>query len=162
VSNTVGLSEVPDLGRRKCVPFFVSPCECTRRDRGQKSKLRNQNSKLTPTMKTHIQLSAHTRLLIAFLSFASCFLATAPQAHAAGVIKVAAGGNHSLFVTSDRALYAVGANYSGQLGDGTTTSRNTSAQVPGATNVVAVAAGGNHSQRHQFHSGRVSMASQQL
>ena len=58
---------------------------------------------------------------------------------------VAAGMAHSLYVTSDGKLWAMGNNYYGQLGDGTTTSRSTPVRVSTSTNVIAVAAGDMHS-----------------
>lgn len=59
----------------------------------------------------------------------------------ANVTQVAGGLQHSLFLKSDGTVYAVGANGSGQLGDGTTTNRTTAVQVSGLTNVVEIAAG---------------------
>ena len=38
------------------------------------------------------------------------------------VTKIAAGYGHSLFLKSDGSLWAMGYNYDGQLGDGTTDS----------------------------------------
>ena len=66
----------------------------------------------------------------------------------ASVVAVAAGaGGHSLYVTDDGKLWAMGNNESGQLGDGTINSRYTPVQVTahGAISVVAVAAGAAHS-----------------
>ncbi len=62
-----------------------------------------------------------------------------------GVVAVAGGGGHSLALKGDGTLWAWGANYSGQLGDGTDTPRATPVQVSGLSEVVAVAAGGVHS-----------------
>jgi alpha-tubulin suppressor-like RCC1 family protein len=66
---------------------------------------------------------------------------------AARVIAVAAGGLHSLHVTADGKLWAMGYNDDGQLGDGTTTNRHTPVPVTahGAARVIAVAAGTLHS-----------------
>ncbi|WP_277510044.1 immunoglobulin domain-containing protein [Ereboglobus sp. PH5-5] len=61
------------------------------------------------------------------------------------VIATAVSKYHSLFVTGNGDLYAMGYNTSGQLGDRTTTSRATPVRTYGGTNVVAIAAGGNHS-----------------
>ncbi|WP_284641837.1 RCC1 domain-containing protein [Paenibacillus silviterrae] len=45
------------------------------------------------------------------------------------IIQVAAGSNHALALRSDGKVFAWGANYSGQLGDGTTNSANLAAEV---------------------------------
>ncbi|MGW4165023.1 RCC1 domain-containing protein [Streptomyces sp. NPDC004788] len=80
---------------------------------------------------------------------------TAPcSAFLTGVKSVAAGDVHSLAVRADGTVVSWGFNGSGQLGDGTTTSRNVPVQVcaPGSctshlTGVIAVAGGitGSHS-----------------
>jgi len=57
------------------------------------------------------------------------------------VSTVAAGDMHSLFLTDDGRLWAMGDNDYGQLGDGTYTTRNTPVLVNGGTNVIAMAAG---------------------
>src|SRR5262249_31160635 len=62
----------------------------------------------------------------------------APRAKAA---TVSAGVDHTLVVASDGTVWAWGDNGSGQLGDGSTTSRLTPVQVRGLSNVVAVSAG---------------------
>ena len=69
------------------------------------------------------------------------------------VVAIAAGNWHSLALCSDGSVAAWGANWSGQLGDNTTTNRNTPVAVntaPGVSAlsgkvVVAVAAGYEHS-----------------
>ena len=66
-----------------------------------------------------------------------------PISVVSNVVAGAAGGSHSLFVTTDGTLWAMGYNYYGQLGNGTTSSTNRPVSV--ASNVVAVAAGANHS-----------------
>lgn len=66
-----------------------------------------------------------------------------PHEVAKNVVAAAAGGYHSLFVKSDRTLWAVGNNSFGQLGNGTNLSTNNPIYV--ASNVVAAAAGGDHS-----------------
>jgi alpha-tubulin suppressor-like RCC1 family protein len=67
-----------------------------------------------------------------------------------GVVAVAggSGGLHTLALKSDGTVLAWGNNATGQLGDGTTTSRTTPNQVTGlgpGSGVVAIAAGGSHS-----------------
>ena len=60
------------------------------------------------------------------------------------VTKVAAGGEHSLFLKSDGSLWAMGGNDEGQLGDGTYNNTNRSEQIV-ATNVTAIAGGSEYS-----------------
>jgi alpha-tubulin suppressor-like RCC1 family protein len=62
-----------------------------------------------------------------------------------GVTAVATGINHVLALKSDGTVWAWGANSSGKLGDGTTTSRNSPVRVTGLDNVKAIAAGWGHS-----------------
>ena len=68
-----------------------------------------------------------------------------PVSVASNVVAVAAGYQHSLFLTADGRLWAMGLNQFGQLGNGTTVSTNRPIVV--ASNVVAVvaAANGSHS-----------------
>ncbi|MDH4460333.1 MAG: BACON domain-containing carbohydrate-binding protein [Flectobacillus sp.] len=54
-----------------------------------------------------------------------------------------AGDTHSLFLKTDGTVWVTGANSYGQLGDGTTTKRNTPVQV--VTGVKAIATGEKHS-----------------
>jgi alpha-tubulin suppressor-like RCC1 family protein len=54
---------------------------------------------------------------------------------------VAAGMSHSLVLKSDGTVVAFGKNDAGQLGDGTSTDRNTAVQVIGLSGIVAIAAG---------------------
>jgi alpha-tubulin suppressor-like RCC1 family protein len=63
----------------------------------------------------------------------------------AAVSSVAAGSNHNLALISDGTVRAWGDNSGGELGDGTTTQRNSPVQVIGLAGVVAVAAGHSHS-----------------
>ena len=55
---------------------------------------------------------------------------------------ISAGGYHTMILKTDGTLWATGRNDFGQLGDGTTTDRNTPLQV--MSDVHAVAAGGYH------------------
>ncbi|WP_425429908.1 hypothetical protein [Deinococcus hopiensis] len=52
---------------------------------------------------------------------------------------MAGGGGHSLALKTDGTVRAWGDNRTGQLGDGTTTSRSTPVTVSGLTNVVSLA-----------------------
>jgi hypothetical protein len=61
-----------------------------------------------------------------------------------GVITIAAGSNHSLAVKSDGTVRAWGANWNGQLGDGSRTDRFSPVQVSGLTGVKTIAAGSAH------------------
>ena len=61
-----------------------------------------------------------------------------------GVVSVAAGYNHSLFVKSDGSLWAMGYNNNGQLGNGNTTQQPTPVKVVDG-GVQAVAGGENTS-----------------
>ncbi|EJW15454.1 alpha/beta hydrolase [Paenibacillus alvei] len=60
-------------------------------------------------------------------------------------IGLATGENHSLQVHEDKTLWAWGKNDSGQLGDGTKTSKTTAVQVVGLDDVISVAVGSEHS-----------------
>ncbi|HEV2438426.1 MAG TPA: hypothetical protein VG077_20760, partial [Verrucomicrobiae bacterium] len=60
------------------------------------------------------------------------------------VVAIAAGSAHSLFLKSDGSLWAMGANYEGQLGDGTFNYTNKPEQIV-SSGVVAIAAGDSHS-----------------
>jgi alpha-tubulin suppressor-like RCC1 family protein len=63
-----------------------------------------------------------------------------------GVIAIAAGGAHALALKSGGAVVAWGSNHFGQLGDGTSTDRNTPVQVAGLpSGVTAISAGSGHS-----------------
>jgi alpha-tubulin suppressor-like RCC1 family protein len=63
------------------------------------------------------------------------------------VTAVASGGRHSLAITSTGKLLAWGANFYGQLGDGTRKNSSVPVEVklPRGTTVTAIAAGGDHS-----------------
>src|SRR5690606_31456867 len=62
-----------------------------------------------------------------------------------GVTNISVGNLHTLAVKSDGTVWSWGHNWSGELGDGSTTSRATPAQINGLTDVVAVSAGYRHS-----------------
>ncbi len=57
---------------------------------------------------------------------------------------LAGGGWHSVAIMNDGTLRAWGMNQSGQLGDGTTTSRSTPVSVAGLTGIKALAVGYDH------------------
>jgi alpha-tubulin suppressor-like RCC1 family protein len=56
-----------------------------------------------------------------------------------GVTQIAAGAHHSLFLKTDGSLHAMGWNYYGELGDGSTTIRDTPVQIlsSGVTQIAA-------------------------
>lgn len=62
-----------------------------------------------------------------------------------GVVAIASSYRHILALKGDGTVWAWGANESGELGDGTTTDRNSPVQVSGLRGVVAVSAGMEHS-----------------
>jgi len=57
------------------------------------------------------------------------------------IVQVSAGVGYSLALRSDGTVWAFGANSNGQLGDGTTVSRNSPEQVPGLGGIIKVVAG---------------------
>ncbi len=62
-----------------------------------------------------------------------------------GIVAIAAGETHSLFLKDDGTVWACGYNASGQLGNGTLDAQNTPVQIPALTHVTAIAAGSTHS-----------------
>ncbi|MGI4864963.1 MAG: T9SS type A sorting domain-containing protein [Janthinobacterium lividum] len=85
-----------------------------------------------------------THYLALLVVFFYCLACTPVQAQ---VLKgtFASGYSHSLSIHADGTLWATGSNSSGELGNGTTTSRSSWQQVGTATNWVQVAAGYNFS-----------------
>jgi alpha-tubulin suppressor-like RCC1 family protein len=61
-----------------------------------------------------------------------------------GVSKIAVGDNHSVAWKIDGSVWTWGNNNNGQLGDGTTTARNTPAQLSTISGTLAIGAGGSH------------------
>lgn len=59
-------------------------------------------------------------------------------------IAITTGGTHACVLLSNGKVKCWGSNSEGQLGDGTYTTRNTPAEVPGLENVTAISAGGSH------------------
>ena len=57
------------------------------------------------------------------------------------ITAISAGGTHALALKNDGTVWAWGSNYSGQLGDGTTTDRYTPLQVIGINGITAISAG---------------------
>jgi len=58
---------------------------------------------------------------------------------------IAAGGEHTCALTTGGAIWCWGANFSGQLGDGTNVGRNAPVRVSGLSGAVtAIAAGSEH------------------
>ena len=60
------------------------------------------------------------------------------------IIQVSSGQSHSLFIRKDGSLWAMGGNHSGQLGDGTVSSRSTPVCIE-VSGVVRCSAGYSHS-----------------
>lgn len=74
-----------------------------------------------------------------------CLKAPTPIGGLASATQISASQNHTLALLADGTIRAWGANTSGQLGDGTTTSSAAGTPVGGIASAIAVAAGSNHS-----------------
>ena len=61
-----------------------------------------------------------------------------------GVAQIAIGNDHTCARLTDGTVLCWGLNGNGQLGDGTTTYRETPDAVPGLTSVAEIATGGSH------------------
>jgi alpha-tubulin suppressor-like RCC1 family protein len=90
-----------------------------------------------------------TSLSLSFLPLLFFFatLTTASVSWAASP-KIAAGGNHNVYLKTDGILGAWGNNYYGQLGDGTSgsaTNKTAPVRVGTDTTWVGITAGGSHS-----------------
>ncbi len=80
-----------------------------------------------------------------FFYFIIIFLSISINANAQCWQKVAAGYAHTLAIRTNGTLWAWGDNTSGQLGDGTTTAKNSPFQIGSANNWQLIAAGAEHS-----------------
>jgi alpha-tubulin suppressor-like RCC1 family protein len=58
-----------------------------------------------------------------------------------GIVAISAGEYHSLFVKGDGTVWSCGENGYGQLGDGTTTQRNSPVQITSLSGIISCAAG---------------------
>jgi len=81
----------------------------------------------------------------AVLAAAVLALAGPAAAEAAGIVQVAAGAVHSCALDDSGQVWCWGANWHGQLGDGTTETRPSPVPVPGLGGVRQLAAGKAHS-----------------
>ena len=59
----------------------------------------------------------------------------------AGIVAIAAGAYHSMALRNDGTVWAWGMNSDGQIGDGTTTQRDSPVQVTALSGIVAISAG---------------------
>jgi len=92
---------------------------------------------LTPSRPGCTFTPASANLTLAESSLTQAFTASlAPR--------ITMGCYHGLVLKADGTVWAWGTNGSGELGDGSTTSRTTAARVPGLDHVVAVSAGSGH------------------
>src|ERR1700750_1559146 len=72
------------------------------------------------------------------------FCAAASIAHAQNVSAVAAGDYQTLFIKTDKTLWATGYNIYGQLGDSTTVTASRSSPIQVTTGAIFVATGFGH------------------
>jgi alpha-tubulin suppressor-like RCC1 family protein len=63
----------------------------------------------------------------------------------AGIIAIAAGSEHSLFLKNDGTVWACGYNQYGQLGDSTMVDKHTPVQISSLTGIIEIAGGDWHS-----------------
>ncbi|MBI3795231.1 MAG: RCC1 repeat-containing protein [Nitrospinae bacterium] len=68
-----------------------------------------------------------------------------PSGYLTNVVAVSAGYQHTLALTASGTVWAWGSNASGQIGDGTTTTRYAPVQVTGLSGIIAISAGYQHS-----------------
>jgi len=81
-------------------------------------------------------------ILAALIALTPAHADTAPQMIGGEpVVEVAAGGYHTCARVQSGAVWCWGANWHGQLGNGTTANRRTPVRVRGLSNVTAIAAG---------------------
>ncbi len=62
-----------------------------------------------------------------------------------GIIAIAAGANHSLFLKNDSTVWSCGYNVRGELGDGTYNQSGAPIKINSLSGIIALAAGGTHS-----------------
>ena len=77
-------------------------------------------------------------------TFASLAMLITPAAHGETYTQAASSFNHTCAIYGSGGLHCWGQNFSGQLGDGTTTNSPIPVVVPGLTGVTAVSAGRVH------------------
>lgn len=70
--------------------------------------------------------------------------------HITNAQSIACGGWHSLAICNDSTVKGFGENATGELGDGTTTDRNTPVTVTGLSGIKAVSAGGDQLEAHSL------------
>ena len=99
-----------------------------------KRKIRKEEAHSTSLFR-HVLFPGRGVLALAAAMLAFCMVAGSARANIA---------HHSLFLKTNGSLWAMGSNSSGQLGDGTTTQRNSPVQVV-SSGVTQVAAGHYHS-----------------